>query len=86
MRLQQLEDDHFRFPDLNGALYFFIKNPAALFSDRRKRAAGFYSTFGRWYVIMCMTQLHRKERGDGLNFALTAFVDRSIFLSYIIAY
>lgn len=63
MRLQQLEDDHFRFPDLSGVLYIFIKNPAASFSDRRKRAAGFYSTFDRRYVIMCMTQLHRKERG-----------------------
>ena len=77
MRLQQLEDDHFRFPDLNGVLYIFIKNPAASFSDRRKRAAGFYSTF--WQAV-CY------NGGDGLNSALTAFTDRSIFLSYIIAY
>lgn len=77
MRLQQLEDDHFRFPDLNGALYFFHKKSRGAVFGQAKTRSGILFYF--WQAV-CY------NGGDGLNSALTAFTDRSIFLSYIIAY
>ncbi len=61
MRLQQLEDDCFRFPDLNRALYYFHKKSRGVAFEQTKSAAGFYSASGRRYVIMGTIQLHRKE-------------------------
>lgn len=61
MRLQQLEDDCFRFPDLNRVLYYFHKKSRGVAFGQTKSAAGFYSASGRRYVIMGTIQLHRKE-------------------------
>ncbi len=61
MRLQHLEDDCFRFPDLNRALYYFHKKSRGVVFGQTKSAAGFYSDSGRRYVIRGTIQLHRKE-------------------------